>query len=149
MDYSTLVALVSTTLSAVTVSGFLLLSFRRRYEERRGQVVLEEIRLRETQLKYEFAISTESRRRAVELVQETLRALDDLESDPGVARSPSLRARLRDLRDLQYDQLRALLQSFDEDRGEQDLTQLRGLLTRSRTDLRNLPASDEEVATRD
>lgn len=147
MDYLTYSSLIAAVLSAMVAMVMALLLTRRREVERRSQEVLEEIRLRETELKYASAVNAQTRRAAIDLVWKSLHALDRLEEDDAVRGSATLRTSLRSLRGIQYAQLEALLEAFDEDRGEQDLGQLRGLLNERRTELNALPG-DGEGSTR-
>jgi hypothetical protein len=149
MDYLTIWSLLAGVLSALLGSVVALLFVRTRAGERESRLVLEEISLRETQLKYESAISAQSRRVAIELVWATLRALEELEDEEAVRASAKLRDSVRRLRGLQYEQLEALLNSFDEDRGEEDLGRLRELSSERRTELDALPGHGMEAGNRD
>lgn len=107
------------------------------------RVALEQIRLRETELKYESAVGAQARRAIVDQIWESLRALDQIEEDDAVQVSQTLRGSLRDLRSIQYAQLEILVSSFDEDRGEQDLGRLNSLLRERRTELNTLPGAGD------
>ncbi|WP_372983924.1 hypothetical protein [Microbacterium sp.] len=142
MDYFSYGSLIVGVLSILVSVTIVLVTIGRRDAERRDRLMLEEISLRETQLKYAGAVSARKRRDAVRLVRETLRSLDKLEED-AAQESIDLRKAVVDLRAIQYELLDTLLNS-DEDGGEQDLSRLRGFSTDRRTELDGLRGEGEE-----
>jgi len=135
---NTLAVLITTLGAALAVTSSLFYSSKRD-RDRRSRIALEQIRLRETELKYESAIDAQAKHAIIDQIWKGLRTLDRIEDDDAVQGSQTLRGSLRDLRNIQYTQLELLLSSFDEDRGEQDLGRLNSLLRERRTELDTLP----------
>lgn len=142
MDFTSYGILIFALLSLLLSLTVILVANRRRELERRSRLMLEEISLRETELRYAGAVSAQSRRAAVELVWENLRSLDKLEIEHNLRDSPALWQGIMDLRAIQYELLDTLLNS-DEDGQEHDLGRLRGLSRERRTELGALRGDSE------
>lgn len=143
MDFLNYVALLVSASTVILLGTSSLLLVRRRDDERRSRVTVEQIRLRETELKYASAVSAQARHALLDGIWKTIHMLDRIEEDDAVQSSNSLRVSLRDLRSIQHAQLEVLLRSFDDDRGEQDLERLNSLLSERRTELDTLPGIGE------
>jgi hypothetical protein len=148
MEYIDLVALMGALISALFALSGLILGFRGREVERRRQLEFEELRLRETELKYASSIRADSRHALIDLVRSSISALDEIDQKDVADASPSLRASLHRLRMIQYQQLDTLIGALDADRGESNLGRLRGILEdrRMEMDAFRQPATESDVS---
>lgn len=110
---------------------------------RTNRTTIEKVRLRETQLRYSSAIDSHARQHAIDLVSRSLRILDQLDDNNLVREESSVREGVRELRRLEYAQLEALMNTFDEDWGETDLARLRGLEEQRRRQLESISETGE------
>ncbi|WP_369365265.1 hypothetical protein [Microbacterium sp. 16-032] len=141
--FNPLLSGLAASLSAVLAGLTLLYSLlRTRASEREQRVMLDQLQFRETELKYEFAVSSEGRNRAVHLAGASLRALDQLEVDLDKASSPEVTEDIRALRRLQQSLLEAL--SIGDNDNSRHLTQLSDLLHERRSQIDKLPGEEEQ-----
>ncbi|MBO0596606.1 hypothetical protein I2487_13205 [Nesterenkonia sp. E16_10] len=103
------------------------------------------MRLRETELKYSSVMNGRVAHEVLNLLWESLSTLDELEDRKDSHQSPELVEGLRRLRANHHRQIKLLLRYLDETYGEEDLGELRSLLSQRRTELKTLPGSEEGV----
>lgn len=149
MDMLTWEYYLSVLLPMLSLLTTMLLAYwmllRQRYE-RRHQLVLDEIRLRETELRYASAVSTRGTHELIELVWKSVHTVNELEKDEAAQQSAALQHGLNKLREIQYREIEMLLANLDDDRGERELAPLRRLLDERRTELSDLTDSGRSDA---
>lgn len=146
METLSVVTLVAAVGAALAGAISTWLTTVRHTRDRDSRVMLEDIRLRETELKYASAINAHANQRSVELIRESIRDLDEIERELADSVSPSTRERLRRLRSAQYAQLDMLTGASDFD--TVSLRSLDRFLNERRNELSELPKGEGEVGSR-